>query len=156
MMKQRINPSNPKKSIEQSKIFRRRMSAFNIGIAILLSVQLLVTQFSILMYVSEALITIINFLFLAIILIWVLIFSFKTGQGGSQIKLDSEEKTTFIMHDEDSYWKFGIIYFNPDDPSLFVEKRFGIGVTVNFAKPLAWIFIIGIFVIVGVIIVFSS
>ena len=34
----------------------------------------------------------------------------------------------------DVCWKLGIFYFNPDDPALFVEKRFGIGWTVNFAN----------------------
>lgn len=36
-------------------------------------------------------------------------------------------------------WKYGLFYFNPDDPALFVEKRVGIGYTVNFAHVSAWI-----------------
>lgn len=41
----------------------------------------------------------------------------------------------------DRAWKLGLIYFNPEDPALFVEKRFGVGYTVNFARPGAWVFI---------------
>lgn len=41
----------------------------------------------------------------------------------------------------DRAWKLGLFYFNPDDPTLFVEKRFGVGYTVNFARPGAWLFI---------------
>lgn len=41
----------------------------------------------------------------------------------------------------DRAWKLGLIYFNPEDPALFVEKRFGVGYTVNFARPGAWLFI---------------
>ena len=35
----------------------------------------------------------------------------------------------------DHCWKAGAFYVNPDDSSLFVPKRFGIGYTVNFAHP---------------------
>ncbi len=39
----------------------------------------------------------------------------------------------------DKYWKLGIFYFNPDDAALFVERRFGLGYTVNFAHGAAWL-----------------
>jgi len=35
-------------------------------------------------------------------------------------------------------WKAGIFYVNREDPSLFVEKRFGIGYTLNFGNPWSW------------------
>ena len=38
----------------------------------------------------------------------------------------------------DACWKLGLVYFNPDDPALFVEKRIGIGYTINFARGTAW------------------
>lgn len=41
----------------------------------------------------------------------------------------------------DSAWKFGLVYFNPDDPALWLEKRFGVGYTLNFGRPAAWIII---------------
>ena len=37
----------------------------------------------------------------------------------------------------DKTWK-GIFYSNPDDPSLLVPKRFGIGYTLNFGNPWSW------------------
>jgi len=40
----------------------------------------------------------------------------------------------------DECWKLGIIYFNPEDPAIFVEQRFGIGYTLNFANSATWIF----------------
>ncbi len=43
----------------------------------------------------------------------------------------------------ESCWKAGIFYVNPDDPAIFVEKRFGIGYTLNFGHPLSW-FILGL------------
>ncbi len=42
---------------------------------------------------------------------------------------------------DDKHWKWGIFYFNKEDPDLFVEKKFGVGWTVNFARPGIWIFL---------------
>jgi uncharacterized membrane protein len=33
-----------------------------------------------------------------------------------------------------------MFYFNPADPAIFVEQRFGIGYTVNFANRATWVF----------------
>ena len=38
----------------------------------------------------------------------------------------------------DECWKLGQIYFNPADPALMVEKRFGVGYTINMGNPTAW------------------
>jgi uncharacterized membrane protein len=35
-------------------------------------------------------------------------------------------------------WKWGVFYFNPADPSFLVEKRFGIGYTLNFGNRWSW------------------
>jgi len=42
----------------------------------------------------------------------------------------------------DRCWKAGLFYVNPDDPALFVEKRFGIGYTLNFGRPLSWLILV--------------
>jgi uncharacterized membrane protein len=36
---------------------------------------------------------------------------------------------------EDGSWKWGLFYVNPDDPAVWVEKRFGIGYTLNLGQP---------------------
>jgi uncharacterized membrane protein len=36
------------------------------------------------------------------------------------------------------HWKLLIFYYNPDESSLFVAKRLGTPITLNFAKPMAW------------------
>ncbi|MGB7308936.1 MAG: DUF5808 domain-containing protein, partial [Candidatus Acidiferrales bacterium] len=41
----------------------------------------------------------------------------------------------------DEHWKMGVLYFNPADPALFVEKRFGIGYTLNFGHASSWLII---------------
>ncbi|MFT9078336.1 DUF5808 domain-containing protein [Ethanoligenens sp.] len=57
--------------------------------------------------------------------------------------------------DDDAKWVLGMFYYNPGDPSVFVEKRAGIGYTMNFARPLAWVFLVGIVVFVIGTLVFS-
>lgn len=39
----------------------------------------------------------------------------------------------------DQCWRAGMFYVNPDDPAILVEKRFGIGYTLNFGHPAAWL-----------------
>ena len=46
-------------------------------------------------------------------------------------------------------WKAGVIYYNPDDAALMVEKRTGIGYTFNFANPWSWAIMIGLVLISG-------
>jgi uncharacterized membrane protein len=38
-------------------------------------------------------------------------------------------------------WKGGILYYNPDDPVLFVGRRDGAGFTLNMANPWSWVVI---------------
>lgn len=43
---------------------------------------------------------------------------------------------------EDAHWRFWGIYFNRQDPALFVPLRTGIGWTINFGRPQAIVFLI--------------
>ena len=47
-----------------------------------------------------------------------------------------------VNRDDDSYWRGGIVYVNHDDPALFIPKRFGIGWTINVARPAAWLLLV--------------
>ena len=51
-------------------------------------------------------------------------------------------------------WK-GVFYSNPEDPSLLVPKRYGIGYTLNFGNPWSWVVLALILLMVAVPIVFS-
>ncbi|MGO4535635.1 DUF5808 domain-containing protein [Leifsonia sp. 2MCAF36] len=37
--------------------------------------------------------------------------------------------------DDDRYWRAGIFYVNRDDAALFVQRRFGVGWTINLGHP---------------------
>lgn len=63
-----------------------------------------------------------------------------------------------VARKAERHWIAGLIYFNPGDPKLWIEKRFGGGLTVNFARPLAWVilglplfFALVILVVVGAV-----
>lgn len=52
-----------------------------------------------------------------------------------------------MINDPDNYILGGLIYFNPSDKRIIVHKRNKLmGWTVNFAKPLSYLIIIGIIV----------
>ncbi|UZQ52039.1 DUF5808 domain-containing protein [Clostridium kluyveri] len=38
--------------------------------------------------------------------------------------------------DDPKHWKLGVFYYNPDNSSEFVDKRRGIGGTINFGSKL--------------------
>ena len=52
------------------------------------------------------------------------------------------------VYDDDSKWVWGLFYFNPSDPSVFVEKRNGIGRTINFGRPAAWVILAAIVLVI--------
>lgn len=68
------------------------------------------------------------------------------GQGGSRVPsvqpAQTDSTTPVGDRTEDRFWKLGVFYFNRDDPSVLVEKRFGIGYTMNFAHPVAWVILL--------------
>jgi uncharacterized membrane protein len=66
----------------------------------------------------------------------------RLGQGGSRMSASQTSESAPIGpvgdRTEDRFWKLGIFYFNRSDPAVLVEKRFGIGYTMNFGHPVAW------------------
>lgn len=53
-------------------------------------------------------------------------------------------RTNTVFRDDERYWRGRIFYNNPDDPALFVPKRFGLGWTMNFGHPQSKLFLIGL------------
>ena len=70
-------------------------------------------------------------------------FSIVYGQSGSRLVKRLEENGDIIA-DNDEHWKAGIFYWNKDDASLILPKRFGVGWTMNWARPAAWVIVGGI------------
>ena len=94
--------------------------------------------------------------FIPVPIIIVIVLVIYAGQSGNRI-IQEEKDNEIIDRDDDQYWKLGSIYVNKEDPSLFVDKRFGVGLTLNFGNPKAWIALAVFFVfIVGILIVSFS
>lgn len=70
-------------------------------------------------------------------------FSVVYGQSGSRLVKRLEENGAIIA-DNDEHWKAGIFYWNKDDASLILPKRFGVGWTMNWARPATWVIVGGI------------
>lgn len=51
------------------------------------------------------------------------------------------------VRDDDRYWFLDIFYNNPDDPDVFVPKRFVPGRTVNIGHPQGRLFLIGMLLV---------
>ncbi|MEK3933946.1 DUF5808 domain-containing protein [Sporosarcina sp. FSL W7-1349] len=81
--------------------------------------------------------------FMMLVLAGTVFYAFKVGQGGSRIEVAFEDEAMpgITDVDEDRYWKAGVFYVNRNDPSVFVEKRFGVGWTMNFGNPLGYVVI---------------
>ena len=71
-----------------------------------------------------------------------LVISAVYGQAGSRV-FKRMQATDELLVDDDCHWKLGVFYCNPDDASLFLPERFGVGWTVNWARPAAWAIMAG-------------
>lgn len=99
-----------------------------------------------------------SLIFTLSIIIATILLGVKVGQGGSNLKLNykNDNKNNFINKDDDDHWILGnTIYYNKEDPSLFIEKRFGIGWTINAGRPLGLIIYISLILIIIVSIIAS-
>lgn len=160
--KQKLSPLKPVVSGEKSRLFRKAWSNFLWMTAILTQLFLsFLHLFS--MFLNDSpfwpmLVVII--IYLVVIMGATIYLTIKYGQAGEKLKLDEEDEGQERYYEdpeEDGIWIGGIIYYNPEDPSVFVEKRFGIGSTVNMARWQSWAFIMSllIFIIVTLFISFA-
>jgi uncharacterized membrane protein len=75
----------------------------------------------------------------------------RFGQGGARLEGEAADLPLTNGLADNTKWKFGAIYFNRDDPSMFVEHRFGIGYTLNFANKKAVTFFVVFMLLVVVL-----
>lgn len=153
-----INPAKPKTSLLQGQIANRRWSIFTVIMAALINLQLLYTQLMVLQLVDSSKSMLVTMLMTGSIIALVITVSVMTGQGGSRIKVKAEEQENLnpklIARDDDRYWKLGMLYYNPEDPTLWVEKRFGIGWTINHGHPVGKVLTVILIVLLGASLIF--
>jgi uncharacterized membrane protein len=61
----------------------------------------------------------------------------RIGQGGSRLERGADEGALTGGLADNQRWISGLFYVNPDDPSLMVESRFGIGYAMNWGQRLS-------------------
>jgi uncharacterized membrane protein len=90
--------------------------------------------------------------FLLVLAVFIVMSSI--GQGGANLARGPADSAPAgvepVVGDRtpDRCWKAGMFYFNPDDPALLVEKRFGIGYTINFGHRGAWLIVAAILALI--------
>lgn len=62
---------------------------------------------------------------------------FRYGQGGARLERGAGQAPLTDGLADNSRWVLGVLYVNPDDPAFLVEKRFGLGYTINFGNLFA-------------------
>jgi len=71
------------------------------------------------------------------------------------IRLEKNDNTRneTIEGNDDNFWKYGLFYYNKNDPAILVKKRIGIGYTLNHARKSVIIFyvIIVMFIVASVV-----
>lgn len=153
--KQKLSPLDPAGASEKSRYFRQIWSNYLFWLTI--ATQLLISglflyslfgkgRFSWLLIATVV-------LYLLFVVGWGIYLTMKYGQAGE--KLLTEEEQYYVDPDEEETWLFGMLYYNKEDPSVFVEKRFGVGVTLNFARWQSWLFMVGILLFTVLVIVWS-
>ncbi|MCL2265420.1 MAG: DUF1648 domain-containing protein [Treponema sp.] len=149
-VKLQIDPNNPRLSFAQHQVYRRRMGHAVGFVTLIIIVIIAMTQF--LSLFPDAAIwslaggmfpiwCIMALSFLSFIPIIIVII--KTGQGGCKVKinLDNIDDTNESIsaksktggRGDDKYWLLGMFYYNPDDPAIVVEARFGAKINFNYA-----------------------
>ena len=151
--KRPTDPAAPATSALAYGLFARAQSVFllvtgvlvsgGVGILFLLSSTGFVT-------LGQAVAVIVVLCFL--IVVGSVAMSLVYGQAGSRVFKRMQEDDV-LLADEDDRWKLGVFYFNPDDASVFLPERFGIGWTLNFARPAAWAIILGGLALTGAFVV---
>jgi uncharacterized membrane protein len=86
------------------------------------------------------------------VVLWVTLIVFfirlaRAGQGGSRLAAPEGRAVPVGDRTDDAHWLGGMIYVNRADRALFVEKRMGIGWSLNFGNLWAWVLIAGMFAI---------
>ncbi|GFZ32250.1 membrane protein [Clostridium zeae] len=150
--KNKIDAAQPMSSSQKLYKFKRFNSIMIFSLTVLLSS--LITLFNLnslnIISVNLGKITPVLIAVFVLIIFVPTFLTFKLGQGGSNLKTSTNEEVdnTVSNIDDDIFWKLGSIYYNPNDPSLFVEKRFGVGWTLNFGNKIAIVISVGLLILI--------
>lgn len=131
------DPARPAASAWAYGMFAHAQSILILGMGLLASLigPLMQLTFVGVLTLAQTLVPLV--VIVAIILVAALAVNVVYGQNGSRLIARMDESDA-MARDDDRFWKLGIFYVNPDDASLFLPERFGIGWTINWGRPAAW------------------
>lgn len=69
-----------------------------------------------------------------------------------EIPMNPPETSPATPSSDQGWYCFGALYYNPEDDRTIVPRRSGVGSTVNFAQPMAYV-IVGLPFLLGAAIV---
>ena len=107
---------------------RRPVLAMMIGVMYLLGLVFTAVGLMPLVYFPPAVFLIPVFVLIVVVLVW----SYRVATANQPAEATPDE-----------CWKLGDIYYNRDDPALFVQRRFGVGYTFDFGNRLSWLILGG-------------
>jgi uncharacterized membrane protein len=145
----RISTSGPAASSERE--FRR------LNVLLALAIEYLIAVLPVFMLLGAPQVAMRTWL----VVLWITLIVFsirlvRAGQGGSRVADQTVHAAPAAPtgraapvgdRTDDAHWLGGMIYVNPADRALFVEKRMGIGWTLNFGNLWAWLFLTGVIAI---------
>lgn len=141
-----IGTSKRQRDFKRSSAFRGATSIALFAIGLMVMLMFTCTQLSMLTILNEKVMLFLPIVFFAAISIICIYLAVKVGQGGSRLKTTVDTPINTV--DDDRYWLGGFLYCNKNDPSLFVEKRFGMGYTLNFGNPKSLMAIGGLVILI--------
>ena len=153
--KLQISAESPALSFAQHKLYRRMISNALGFMTVCITAMFAVLQVAALdMYaLPPALIPATIIGTMALGMLPVLYVPIRAGQGGCKLKptvdptdalsedLAAQVKVAHPGRGDDQYWKLGMFYYNPDDPAVLIEDRFGGNGGFNYARLPAKVFV---------------
>jgi len=146
--KLQLDPNNPRLSFAQHKVYRKRMGHVLGFLTVVITV--IITMSVFLSVFPDAALSGRKYFFWCIMVLSllavfpVIVVTIKTGQGGCKVKINLDETGDTNAGNSDSegikgrgddrYWLLGMFYYNPVDPAIIVEARFGTKLSFNFAR----------------------
>lgn len=142
----KLNAAKRKTSAVQQLSFRKYTSWLLYGVSILVTFLFTFLQLTTIYpdFAGEASMIGLPLAFTLAVLVATGVYAFKIGQSGSRLEVEvvDEPAEGVTEVDDDRYWKGGLFYVNKNDPSIFVEKRFGVGWSLNYANPIGYLVLI--------------
>ena len=127
-------------SIDAQQRFRMAVTRFFCGLAVSVTAMLSLMSISAIrvgLGRATSLFPIVTILALCLgvgIFCGIIYLAFRYGQGGARLERAASNAPLTDGLADNSRWVLGMFYINRDDPSIFVERRFGFGYTVNLGN----------------------